>query len=40
MTMTLAPTPAIPAPGLAERLSSHWRNVAVLTKRNIVHIQS
>jgi ABC-2 type transport system permease protein len=39
MTMTLAPTAPVAAPGIGERLSSHWRNVAVLTKRNIVHIQ-
>jgi ABC-2 type transport system permease protein len=39
MTMTLDPTRSLPAPGLAEKLSGHWRNVAVLTRRNIVHIQ-
>jgi ABC-2 type transport system permease protein len=39
MTMTLAPTPSITAPGIGEKLSGYWHNVAVLTKRNIVHIQ-
>ncbi len=32
-------TPAIGVPGVLERLGACWRNVVVLTRRNLVHIQ-
>jgi ABC-2 type transport system permease protein len=41
MTITLSPPTTVTStgPGLVERFGSYLRNVAVLTRRNLVHIQ-